>query len=294
MLGVLRPGPRTCRSTSTTRTTGWRRCWPTRGPVAVLDVGDTARASPGCARGRTHRARGRAGRPGRGLGGRAGPSTRRTSSTPPARPAGPRASSSPHRGIVNRLRWMQDEYGLGAGDRVLQKTPASFDVSVWEFFWPLLVGAHAGRGAAGRPPRPGLPGRADRAASGSPRVHFVPSMLARVPRRAGRAPLRTACAACCCSGEALPAGLASGCRRRCPAPRCTTCTARPRPPSTSPRWHVPAGRRTRHACRSAGRCANTRVLRAGRRAAAGAGRACRASCTSPACSWPAATWAGPT
>ena len=46
-----------------------------------------------------------------------------------------------HRGIVNRLLWMQDEYGLTAADRVLQKTPFSFDVSVWEFFWPLISGA---------------------------------------------------------------------------------------------------------------------------------------------------------
>ncbi|MEU3188329.1 amino acid adenylation domain-containing protein [Streptomyces sp. NPDC006923] len=46
-----------------------------------------------------------------------------------------------HRAIVNRLAWMRDEYGLTAGDRVLQKTPASFDVSVWEFFWPLTEGA---------------------------------------------------------------------------------------------------------------------------------------------------------
>ncbi|MFW0784034.1 amino acid adenylation domain-containing protein [Gordonia sp. CPCC 206044] len=46
-----------------------------------------------------------------------------------------------HRAIVNRLRWMQDRYRLGADDRVLQKTPATFDVSVWEFFWPALAGA---------------------------------------------------------------------------------------------------------------------------------------------------------
>ncbi|MCZ7462168.1 non-ribosomal peptide synthetase [Streptomyces sp. WMMC940] len=46
-----------------------------------------------------------------------------------------------HRAIVNRLAWMQDAYGLRADDRVLQKTPSSFDVSVWEFFWPLLEGA---------------------------------------------------------------------------------------------------------------------------------------------------------
>jgi non-ribosomal peptide synthetase component F len=46
-----------------------------------------------------------------------------------------------HAGICNRLWWMQQEYGLTGSDRVLQKTPYSFDVSVWEFFWPLLTGA---------------------------------------------------------------------------------------------------------------------------------------------------------
>ena len=46
-----------------------------------------------------------------------------------------------HRAIVNRLRWMQSRYALTTGDRVLQKTPATFDVSVWEFFWPFISGA---------------------------------------------------------------------------------------------------------------------------------------------------------
>ncbi|MGP3966626.1 amino acid adenylation domain-containing protein [Streptomyces sp. 6N223] len=46
-----------------------------------------------------------------------------------------------HRAIVNRLAWMQAQYELTPTDRVLQKTPASFDVSVWEFFWPLITGA---------------------------------------------------------------------------------------------------------------------------------------------------------
>ena len=46
-----------------------------------------------------------------------------------------------HRAIVNRLLWMQEEYGLTKSDRVLQKTPVTFDVSVWELFWPLIVGA---------------------------------------------------------------------------------------------------------------------------------------------------------
>jgi len=46
-----------------------------------------------------------------------------------------------HRGLSNRLQWMQQAYQLRADDRVLQKTPFSFDVSVWEFFWPLMTGA---------------------------------------------------------------------------------------------------------------------------------------------------------
>ncbi|MEU3603834.1 condensation domain-containing protein, partial [Streptomyces sp. NPDC006798] len=45
-----------------------------------------------------------------------------------------------HRAIVNRLQWMQHAYDLTATDRVLQKTPTSFDVSVWELFWPLTQG----------------------------------------------------------------------------------------------------------------------------------------------------------
>jgi len=54
----------------------------------------------------------------------------------------PKGAMNTHRAICNRLLWMQDAYHLTAQDRVLQKTPFSFDVSVWEFFWPLLTGAH--------------------------------------------------------------------------------------------------------------------------------------------------------
>lgn len=46
-----------------------------------------------------------------------------------------------HRSIVNRLLWMQKKFQLTKEDRVLQKTPYSFDVSVWELFLPLLVGS---------------------------------------------------------------------------------------------------------------------------------------------------------
>jgi amino acid adenylation domain-containing protein len=53
----------------------------------------------------------------------------------------PKGVMNTHEGIQNRLLWMQDQYRLDQQDRVLQKTPFSFDVSVWEFFWPLMFGA---------------------------------------------------------------------------------------------------------------------------------------------------------
>ena len=53
----------------------------------------------------------------------------------------PKGVTVSHRAIVNRLLWMQHEYPLTPQDVVLHKTPATFDVSVWELFWPLLVGA---------------------------------------------------------------------------------------------------------------------------------------------------------
>jgi amino acid adenylation domain-containing protein len=53
----------------------------------------------------------------------------------------PKGAMNTHAAIYNRLRWMQEAYQLGTDDRVLQKTPFSFDVSVWEFFWPLATGA---------------------------------------------------------------------------------------------------------------------------------------------------------
>src|SRR5436305_7820180 len=53
----------------------------------------------------------------------------------------PKGAMNTHRALCNRLLWMQREYGLDGSDRVLQKTPVSFDVSVWELFWPLMTGA---------------------------------------------------------------------------------------------------------------------------------------------------------
>ncbi|WP_327285881.1 non-ribosomal peptide synthetase [Streptomyces sp. NBC_01205] len=118
----------------------------------------------------------------------------------------PKGVVVPHQGIVNRLLWMQDEYGLGADDRVLQKTPASFDVSVWEFFWPLITGAALvmARPEGHRDPAylAGLICR-ERVTT----VHFVPSMLQAFlaePTAAHCTVLRRVI----CSGEELPAGVA--------------------------------------------------------------------------------------
>ncbi|MFJ2705333.1 amino acid adenylation domain-containing protein [Streptomyces sp. NPDC087428] len=89
----------------------------------------------------------------------------------------PKGVAVTHRAVVNRLAWMQGEYGLGADDRVLQKTPAAFDVSVWEFFWPLVEGATVVLARPGGHRDPGyLAGliRARRITT----LHFVPSMLA--------------------------------------------------------------------------------------------------------------------
>ena len=53
----------------------------------------------------------------------------------------PKGAMNTHTGLSNRLWWMQEAFPLNESDNILQKTPFSFDVSVWEFFWPLLVGA---------------------------------------------------------------------------------------------------------------------------------------------------------
>ncbi|GEM46883.1 non-ribosomal peptide synthetase [Deinococcus cellulosilyticus] len=67
----------------------------------------------------------------------------------------PKGVVVPHRGLVNRLLWMQDAYLLSEEDCVLQKTPFTFDVSMWEFFWPLMTGArlHVLEPTAHRDPR---------------------------------------------------------------------------------------------------------------------------------------------
>jgi enterobactin synthetase component F len=81
-----------------------------------------------------------------------------------------------HAAIDNRLRWMQDAYGLTGEDRVLQKTPSSFDVSVWEFFWPLREGATLVVAEPGGHKDPAHLARLIREQAVTT-CHFVPSML---------------------------------------------------------------------------------------------------------------------
>ncbi|MET9931008.1 MULTISPECIES: amino acid adenylation domain-containing protein [unclassified Streptomyces] len=117
----------------------------------------------------------------------------------------PKAVVVEHSAIVNRLLWMQDRYGLGADDRVLQKTPFGFDVSVWEFFWPLLTGAALVVAAPGGHKDPAYLARLIQEESVTT-AHFVPSMLAvftAEPAAAGCRSLRRVV----CSGEALPEEL---------------------------------------------------------------------------------------
>ncbi|MEU1588450.1 amino acid adenylation domain-containing protein, partial [Micromonospora sp. NPDC005710] len=106
-----------------------------------------------------------------------------------------------HAGVVNRLRWMQDRFGLLVGERVVQKTPFTFDVSVWEFFWPLIVGATVVVARPGGHRDPTYLAELIREENVST-AHFVPSMLeAFVPVAAAC----TGLSRVVCSGEALPA-----------------------------------------------------------------------------------------
>jgi len=114
----------------------------------------------------------------------------------------PKGVMNEHRGIVNRLFWMQDEYQLNEQDRVLQKTPFSFDVSVWEFFWPLQVGARL------VVCRPGGHRESDYLVSliteqQITTLHFVPSMLQIFLEEKG-VETCTSIMRVICSGEALP------------------------------------------------------------------------------------------
>ncbi|MCP4234631.1 MAG: amino acid adenylation domain-containing protein, partial [Aestuariibacter sp.] len=119
----------------------------------------------------------------------------------------PKGAMNLHQGIYNRLLWMQDAYKLTAADNVLQKTPFGFDVSVWEFFWPLLAGARLTIA------KPGGHKEGDYLIKLTEQeqittLHFVPSMLQVFLQE----PILKNCHSLkrvICSGEALPVELES-------------------------------------------------------------------------------------
>lgn len=122
-----------------------------------------------------------------------------------------------HQAIVNRILWMQHQYPLDQHDCILQKTPCSFDVSVWEFFWSYLVGARLYMAApdAHRDPLALIECIQQHNIT---TLHFVPSMLsvfesavqqALHPTQIQALPLKQVF----CSGEALSSHLASAFRR---------------------------------------------------------------------------------
>jgi amino acid adenylation domain-containing protein len=117
----------------------------------------------------------------------------------------PKGAMNTHAGILNRLLWMQDAYQITASDAVLQKTPFSFDVSVWEFFWPLMFGAKL---VVARPE-----GHKDAdylvqtiIDKQITTIHFVPSML-QIFLMAKDVEKCTSLRQVICSGEALPLEL---------------------------------------------------------------------------------------
>ncbi|HEX8092018.1 MAG TPA: amino acid adenylation domain-containing protein, partial [Blastocatellia bacterium] len=124
----------------------------------------------------------------------------------------PKGSMVTHWGICNRLLWAQQQYPIGPNDRVLQKTPFSFDVSVWEFFWPLITGACL---VVARPDGHKDPSYlVDLIVNEHiTTIHFVPSMLRQILEQENVSTcfsLRRVI----CSGEALPYELQEAFRSR--------------------------------------------------------------------------------
>ena len=126
----------------------------------------------------------------------------------------PKGAGNTHEALVNRLCWMQKAYELDAADTVLQKTPFSFDVSVWEFFWPLMTGA---RLVIAHPGEHRDPERLVEVINrhGVTTLHFVPSMLQTFVSN-GRAESCRSIRRLICSGEALSVELVRKTQERLP------------------------------------------------------------------------------
>ncbi|MBC7869663.1 MAG: amino acid adenylation domain-containing protein, partial [Chitinophagaceae bacterium] len=118
----------------------------------------------------------------------------------------PKGAVNTHIGLLNHKQWMQEAFPIGINDKVLQKTPFSFDVSIWEFLWPLMIGAQL---VIARPEGHKDPNYIIDTiyTEGITIIHFVPSMLSvflECPE------LKTRCKSLTrvfCSGEALSVEL---------------------------------------------------------------------------------------
>ncbi|MDM3888926.1 non-ribosomal peptide synthetase [Pseudomonas sp. BCRC 81390] len=117
----------------------------------------------------------------------------------------PKGVGNTHAALAERLQWMQNTYALNDSDVLMQKAPVSFDVSVWECFWPLVTGCKlvlAGPGEHRDPQRIAALVQAH----GVTTLHFVPPLLQVFIQE----PLAQACTSLrrvFSGGEALPAAL---------------------------------------------------------------------------------------
>ncbi len=122
----------------------------------------------------------------------------------------PKGAVIPNRAIVNRLEWMARALGIDADDVLIQKTPVTFDVSVWEVFLPYLTGAalviprHGGHRDVSYISR--LVGEHLVTV-----IHFVPSAFAHYLQHAGLEADARSLRAIVTSGEALPVELRDRC-----------------------------------------------------------------------------------
>ncbi|MEQ9628430.1 MAG: amino acid adenylation domain-containing protein, partial [Roseitalea porphyridii] len=126
----------------------------------------------------------------------------------------PKGVMNQHDGVLNRLLWAQDRFGLWDGDAVLQKTTYCFDVSVWELIWPLVAGARMVLLEDGGEKDVALLRRTVEE-RGVTLMHFVPSMLEVFLEGLEVGSLKGLCKVLC-SGEALKPHHVSGFREALP------------------------------------------------------------------------------
>jgi amino acid adenylation domain-containing protein len=120
----------------------------------------------------------------------------------------PKGVAIPHRAIVNHMHWMIGQFAVTREDRILQRTPLTFDAAVWEVFAPLIAGARMVLAPSDRQFDPGRLAQII-AAEGVTVLQVVPSLLRALLSDSGF----VECAALtrvCCGGEPLPADLARG------------------------------------------------------------------------------------